>query len=309
MMKKVLVPVVVVIGILLTGCGGVAAPSPTPTTGQQLSTRISDLLTSMPTATVVAISPTVPLPTLVFTDTPTAAPTATSTPTLSPTTAAIATPTSSPAPTGAASSSATPQAGDPAASLGTPTWVDDMNNDTFWPTGANDFTDAEFKDGYMLLSALTTQYGWRMATHPSVTDFYFEMTAQPEACSYKESYGIIFRVPDIRNPNQGYLFGITCDGSAFLRLWDGTVSPNGLMTSLLPDTPSTAIQSGAGKTNRLGVLAKGDQISLYINGTLIKQIADSKFSSGYLGLFARADQNPPFAVRVNQVRLWENPGL
>ena len=305
-MKKVFVPVVLVVGILLAGCGGAVAPSPTPTS-PELSTRISDLLTSMPTATVPAVSPTVPLPTLVFTDTPTAAPTATSTVTLSPT--AVLTPTSPVVPIGVATSTPKPPAGDPAATLGTPTWIDDMNNDTYWPTGANDFTDVEFKDGYMLLSALTTQYGWRMATHPSVTDFYLEMSAQPETCSYKESYGLIFRVPDIRNPNQGYLFGVTCDGSAFLRLWDGTVSPNGLMTSLFPDTPSTAIQSGAGKINRLGVLAKGNQISLYINGTLVKEITDSKFASGYLGLFARADQNPPFAVRVNQVRLWENPGL
>jgi len=109
-------------------------------------------------------------------------------------------------------------------------------------------------------------YAWRLADTDKLTNAYLEATLKIDSSSGKDAHGIMFRVPSFNAANKGYLFGITCDGNYFLNKYDGTVGQYGKMTSLIDYTASSAINSGASKTNRVGVLFKDKTMTFFING-------------------------------------------
>lgn len=313
-MKK-LFALMILASLLLAACGA----GPAPTDDAALATKVAEMLTAMPIATGQAgAQPTdepKPLPTetslaatptiLVITATP--QPTQEVSPTSVPPTATNLPPTPTPEPTATIQGpTPTAVAGDPRTRLGNPAWRDSMDNDNNWPTGSDKYTAIEFKDGNLLLSGLEPINGWRISW-PELADFYLEMTVKTGTCSGSDQYGFITRVPEPTDPNQGYLVGLTCDGRYFLRKWDGETQPKGTMTNLIEYTSHSAIKAGANQTNRLGLMAVGSRLLVYVNGVLLGEAKDSQFSSGNFGLFVYARETDNFTIAVDEASYWENP--
>jgi hypothetical protein len=319
----------IVIPLMLAACGGgESQPGVTPTYDDAaMATQISQLLTAMPTtspepvqlqvdATPVEVaSPTV---TPTFTNTVLIVNTPAGTATLLPTAEATETiegmqPSETLEVTNTATSTLTPTAtitspvSDPRASLGEPDWLDPLDDGQNWPLGEDDYASLQVEDGHLVFTGLTLQGGWRMATTPKLKDFYAEMTASPVNCVEGDYYGFFFRVPEIHLPDQGYLFGVSCGGGYSLRLWDGEVEPDGKTTTLVHWTPGDSIQSGPGQSNRIGVMAVGSRITMYVNGVLLKEHYDDTFPEGYLGIFINAEQTENFTIHVDDVSYWRNP--
>ncbi len=290
------------LGILvLTAC---QSPSSSDTGVQ---TRVAAILTDIPTYTPLppTVTATIQLPTLAV-NTPTKKPTETSTPeptvgTVEPT----ATKTVPGIPTETLLPSPTAPAGDPRAALGTPTWSDPMDNANNWPVGSDNFTSLSIADGEMTLVGLSSTNGWKLASAPALKNFYLEADGRMVSCSGMDAWGLMFRVPNYDKPNRGYLFGITCDGNYYLKAWDGTMEP-GTMTQIIYPHASKAIQKGANQTNRVGVMANGENLKLYINGKMVHEIADSTFPQGYFGLFINSEKTPNLTAKINQVDYWSS---
>ena len=321
-MKKI-VPIIVILALLLASCSSLTGTKDN-LSDEEMATRVAQLLATMTTPTTELEFPATPTPlptSMLMTATPLATNTPvvmiTSTPvvematesatesatgTVSPT-ATAATTTETPTVTATASSS------DPATKLGIPTGIDPMDSSSTWtwPTGNDDYIDLEFNSGYMEMTGLTTLAGWRLPLINQQTDSYIELTANSGSCKGKDSYGVIFRVPVFKEPNQGYLFEVTCDGYYRLWKWDGKVGTKGLATSLVPWAQSSLINAGADKTNRLGVMAKGSTISLYMNGVALASVSDSSFSAGFFGAFVRSAETTSYKVKFDSMQYWENP--
>ena len=309
-MKKI--AAVLLTAVLLTGCGQVQQPT-VISEDDQMATRVAQILTTMPTATrEPEISfPTQPLPTVI----PTATSGATATPAASATSvptvevvipSSTLEPTVSPTATLQPTIAYTPPVSDPTTKLGSPDWSDTMDNDNYWPTGADEFTDIAFVDGSMRLTGLTTTDGWRM-TYPELKNFYIEAVFQVMDCSGADRYGLIARVPVLNTPDRGYLYGFTCDGKVSLRRWNASVGTKGEMVNLKEWSTSSAINAGPSQTNRMGLMAVGDRLILYANGQKIGEVQDGTFDSGYFGVFVGARETEDFTIRVDQIRVWENP--
>jgi len=64
---------------------------------------------------------------------------------------------------------------------------------------------------------------------------------------------------------------------------------------LIPPTKNAAILIGAGKVNRMGVVAYGAQYQLYANGYYLNQAIDSTYiNPGKIGFFVRASSTVPY---------------
>jgi hypothetical protein len=187
---------------------------------------------------------------------------------------------------------------DPAASLGTPDWVDNLDNGNNWLTDNDAYTKIKF-DGYMKLTAITDLDGWRLSW-PAPDNFYLEGKFQTPACSGTDHYGLMFRTPKNAGASQGYLFGITCDGKYSLRLWD---DPD--MTVLVGWTGSDKIHKGEDVVNTLGVMAKGDTLTFYINGSEVREVKDATFKEGIFGVFVGGDSGEDFTMWLDQIRYWD----
>ena len=285
------------LALSLGACSAIGSPATATLDSNALATMVSETLTAVPTRPLPPEATATELPPI-----PTEAPLeATAIPeveTITPTPL----PTDTPVPTSTAGPTSTLPAEDVRGTLGDPTWSDPLTSGNNWPLGEDEFTHARVEDGELHLTGLTTTDGWRL-TWPVVRDFYLEMTVRTGSCSSNDHYGLMVRVPDRSAADRGYLFGFTCDGRYSLRAWDGEE-----MTSLVTPTASNAIIAGSDKVNRIGLWAKGEQLGLYANGSLLTQIEDGTFTEeGSFGIFVGARQTDEFIVHVDEIAYWENP--
>ncbi len=190
--------------------------------------------------------------------------------------------------------------------LGSPYKVDPMNDSSTWtwPVGKNKFTNIEFQNGMMRLTGLTKDSGWRLPLLDATSDVYVEMTVAPQDCSGADNYGIIFRVPVFREADRGYLFGLSCEGKYAVWKWDGQVEPDGKATMLIQWRASDKINTGSGAFNRMGVMAYGDRLLLYINGVKVDEVRDTSYVGGNLGVFVNPSDEQPFTIWVDEMSYW-----
>jgi hypothetical protein len=275
----------------------------------EIATRVQNMLASAPAQTQIpvqetatpAASPVEPSATPVFAATTPAEPNATS----PADTATQATPTAQPTatkifPAATSAATATLSSGDPRSGLGNPTRADTFDTSDHWFPFTDSHTKIEIANGSLNLTAINPDgwTGWTL-TSPKVTNFYLEVTAKPGTCDGFDSYGPMLRAPDATH---GYLFAVSCDGQYRFE----TVSGNNF-SDLIGWTANSAILKGADQTNRLGVMAKGDQFTLYVNGTQVGQVSDSAYGSGAFGLAISAFKTPNFSVAIDQVDYWDQP--
>jgi hypothetical protein len=239
-----------------------------------------------------------PLPTLTDSAGGTPLPIEELTPTLEPATLEP-TPTQAP-PTSPPPPSPTPASNDPRARLGEPDWRDTFANANNWPLFEDEHVHFRLRDGGLQLLAKKPEKwdGW-MLSWTTLENFYLEVNAAPQNCSGADRYGLLARAP---SAEAAYLFGLTCDGQYSLRKWNGE-----RFNDLVDWTASDLINSGAGQSNRLGLMASDDQISLYVNGELLVEITDPSYATGAFGLFISSANTEEMKVMVSEVAYWELP--
>ena len=212
--------------------------------------------------------------------------------------------TPNPDPTATQQPEPTVESFDPGEYLGKPAWKDEFEVVKYWVFGADDFTAATLENGRMKLVAQTEEPGWRIASTNVLNDAYVEMEFEVGKCASTDRYGIIFRVPEKVDYNQGYIFSVTCDGRYSLRLWDGIAKKSTWVKSY---TASNAINDGSNQSNRLGVMTIENDIGLYINGEKVDVIEDETFAAGYFGVYINRDKTDKLTVFVDNAKYWLNP--
>jgi hypothetical protein len=159
-------------------------------------------------------------------------------------------------------------------------------------------------DGALLMVSSRAQGGirWRL-TYPTPGNFYLEGTFTSGVCSGVDNYGLVLKSPSYTD-GKGYYYGLTCNGQYSFFSWDGSSDRNYLINW----TSDPAILSGPNQTNRLGIMAKEDHFSLYINGKFIKDLTDSKYKdNGHFGVYISAVETSNFTVMVNDIDEWNQP--
>ncbi|MDF1499149.1 MAG: SdrD B-like domain-containing protein [Anaerolineales bacterium] len=236
-----------------------------------------------PTSTMTVETPVPPQPTPTLTASPE------NTPTASPTSTAGVTPTP------------TLGAEDPRAALQNPTWVDDFQDQSDWALYADGHASFEIVEDGLKMTAFNPDFfnswvlSWRKAEN-----LYLETTGTFGSCADRDSFGLMIRSTGGSRGYVGYLFGISCDGRYSLRSWDGVS-----METIVGWTPDTSIISGPEGSNRIGIWADGDKLSLYANGEFLVQVSDSRHKTeGLFGLFVSSAQTANFTTLVKEISFW-----
>lgn len=275
-MRK-LIPVALLAMMLLASCNFPLRSSKPD--AQTLATNVAQTLTAWPT--LASTFTPVPSPTLIN---------ASQTPTATVTTAPTAT---------------TP-ANDPAITLGAPTFEDTFTSGTGFGLKTSYEDGAihiEVEDGSMMFRSLAIQQGrrWRL-TYPFARNLYLEGTFTTLSCAGTDNYGLMFRAPQY-NDGIGYYVGLSCKGQVFMDWYDGDKS-----RTLLDWTFAPSALTGKDQTNRLGVMAQNNQISIYVNGVLVKTVnSDALKDKGHFGVFVNASETPNFTFKVDVIKEWDQP--
>jgi len=109
--------------------------------------------------------------------------------------------------------------------------------------------------------------------------------------------GLFFRTGNTQADS--YAFETASDGFYALTVINGT---NGVV---LNSGPSPAIETGQNQSNLLTVIARGNDIYLYINKQYIAMVNDSTFGSGKIGLFAISGDNPQADIAFSNAQVWK----
>lgn len=117
-----------------------------------------------------------------------------------------------------------------------------------------------------------------LAPTQDLTDFTLTVTAKEISGDASKLYGVTFRVSNkvgTSTVGNTYIFLMSNDGNwIFAKEINGAPTPLGQATS-------TAIHIGA---NIIGVVAKGTQLSVSVNGTQLTSVSDSAIAKGKCGL-------------------------
>jgi heat shock protein HslJ/uncharacterized protein YraI len=189
--------------------------------------------------------------------------------------------------------------GDPALVLGTPSGVENFDNTNNWTNFDSACFTSQITGGQFVMTANgVPEFSCWEVSWPQLDNFYIETSQlMPQTCQSQDRFGMLFRAPD---NNRGYLYGFDCAGQYSLTVWDGQTT-----TTLVAPTASAAILATPGAMNRMGFMAFGENISLYVNGVYLQTVSDYTFlDEGKIGYFVRAATENPFTVSYDQLRVW-----
>jgi hypothetical protein len=210
-------------------------------------------------------------------------------------------------PTGTATSPPPPTAtldpSDPKAGLGEPTFQDTFADASNWPLYTDQHVSFEIKDSKLVMTAFNPDHynGWILPP-PVISDFYLEIAAETKECSGKDQYGLIVRAVKTDQGYIGYHYAISCDGNFTLRRWNGSQ-----YVPLVEWTASDRINAGSNQTNRIGLMANGNKLSMYANGSLIGEYQDDTHLEGRFGVFIGSAVTPNVTVLVDEIAYWDIP--
>ena len=86
-----------------------------------------------------------------------------------------------------------------------------------------------------------------------------------------------------------------------LHAWNGKK-----LTALFDWRESSAVYIG--QPNRLGIMANGNTLTMYVNGLLVGEVEDDTYPfAGRFGLFVGTNQTPNFLVAFDDLLYWALP--
>ncbi|MGA9396994.1 MAG: hypothetical protein WBV22_01935, partial [Anaerolineaceae bacterium] len=158
---------------------------------------------------------------------------------------------------------------DPVTWLGTPTWRDTFNGTNNFYTTSDENIQFSYSGDAFSMTALSAGgwHSWSLGNR-RISNFYLEALFKVGACSGNDKYGLVFRAPDT---SQGYFYGVSCDGKFGLIRWDS-------MSQLIDWKPAVSLHAGPNQSNRVGVMARGNELTLYINGEQVDKITNDRYT-------------------------------
>lgn len=215
------------------------------------------------------------------------------------------TPTNTPEPTATETLTPTPEPTLPMGidelNLGNPDAAYGFNSKGPFYTYSDTDSKVEVKNSTLQFSIFDA-ISWTIWSFSSIEleDFYFEINVKmPDNCQGKDRGGLIFGTP-LGEVDKGINYQVSCDGNYRLFVFDGANTIN-----LINWTKSDELFSGPGKTNRIGVMHRGQKITLYLNGSLVNQISDDTFvGKGRIGVNMGVDNHNNVTITFDDAAYW-----
>lgn len=130
-----------------------------------------------------------------------------------------------------------------------------------------------------------------------VNDFYMEVDIAHLAGPTDAEVGVVFREVDSTNY---YFYAINHDG--YFSLWRKRSDE---WQAVADWELSTALATGDGARNTLGLLAQGERIVLLANDVVLSEVTDAAFSSGTIALLVGTFDEPDAEIAFEGVYIWD----
>lgn len=191
----------------------------------------------------------------------------------------------------------------PALALGDLVLSDDFESPGVWQTYRNATGSAAYEQRQLTLAVNAAKgYLTSLRNAPEIGNAYLELSLQPNLCQGQDTFGLLLRAADEFN---AYRWVITCQGQMRLeRLQSGRNLPLSDWIEL------GEIQVNPLVETRLAAWLYQDRLRLFVNGFEEINLRDPVFTSGRIGVFARAAGDSALSVSFRRLRIYAiNPML
>jgi hypothetical protein len=172
---------------------------------------------------------------------------------------------------------------------------DDFSEDSLWDVAESDNGSAAISRNRLTLAVEPGFYLASLRREAPLSDFYAEITAQPNLCRGEDNYGILVRSVG----SYFYRFVLTCDRQVRAeRVNGGTKLP-------IHEPVASGDAPGAPGEVRIGIWAVGSEMRLFLNGRYQFSINDPSFASGALGAYVRSAGDTPVTVTFSDLKVYE----
>jgi hypothetical protein len=127
-------------------------------------------------------------------------------------------------------------------------------------------------------------------------NLYAQVEVTPETCPDKTGYGLMFHFEDASNY---YLLTIFCDSS-----YTAVAKVAGSVVALSYGNLPTDLDPKQEDVHHLGVLAHGNDYTLYLEGQSIGSFNDTQFPKGDVAIYAVSQGNKVLKVSFDNLKVW-----
>ena len=163
-----------------------------------------------------------------------------------------------------------------------------------WPLARTKAGSAAYGSGeFTLVASAPDMIISSLRPEPVLSDYYLEIDAFPSLCREQDAYGLILRAQSLADH---YRLLFTCSGQMRVdRIKDGKATP------LQTWQDSGMLTTGALVKTRLGVWALGSEMRFFVNDIYQFSVRDPLWTSGKIGLLARAAGSTPLTVSFSNL--------
>lgn len=141
-----------------------------------------------------------------------------------------------------------------------------------------------------------------VANTPTFSNFTFETQMAIKSGGNGASGGVLFRA-DINN-DRFYVLFLDTQGNYEL---DIQANQNGSNSRVLRSGQISGYATGFFQVHTIGVVAKGSQITIYVDQKQVTQVTDTTYSGGQLGVISYYGGNATTEVVYNNAKVWQLP--
>lgn len=174
-------------------------------------------------------------------------------------------------------------------------WQEDFSSPGTWLLESDATAEVVIRDGVLRITVnAPNQLAWATAGK-DLRDFRLTVEATQVSGPDDNEYGVLIRMQDRRN---FYSFAVSGDGYFLVsQVVDGIRQP------LAGDwAPSDAIRRGT-ETNVLEITARGSRFTFAVNGQVLTEVEDARFSHGDIGLYAGSFYEGGVVVQFDNLRI------
>jgi len=166
-----------------------------------------------------------------------------------------------------------------------------------WPPMNDPTAKMSFADGQYLFEIGPKNAKYRTTLAVNQRNIYVQMEAIPKQCPSKAlvGYGLMFRYVDDDNY---YIFTIFCDKSFTIGGKD-----SGLIFGNRGTLPSDVDPTSSG-VHQVGVLARGDDYTLYFDKEAVGNFRHIRHQKGDVGIYAMSQVDEAIRVGFGSLKVW-----
>lgn len=187
---------------------------------------------------------------------------------------------------------------DPRPVIGEVMLEDQFTDKTQWQTARTGVGSIAYGNSELSL-AVNSERGMLTSFRksPQLSDYYLEIDVLPSMCLDGDAYGLLLRAS---TPLDYYRLLVNCSGQLRMERLK-----NGKFVILQDWQPSGQLLPGGLMRARLGVWAQKDELRVFINDAHQFTVKDTLWTSGTVGVFARASGDSPLTVNFSNLAVYK----